>query len=72
MLSFIRRNLHTQLIHVKSQAYRMFVRPILEYSSTVWAPHTKCSIDKLEAVQRWAARYVMDDYKYNSSVSSMM
>ena len=72
MLSFIRRNLHTQLIHVKSHAYRMYVRPILEYSSAVWAPHTKCSIDKLEAVQRRAARYVMDDYRYNSSVSSMI
>ena len=35
----------------------MYIRPILEYSSTVcnWAPHIKCSIDKLEAVQRWAA-----------------
>ena len=50
----------------------MFIRPILEYSLSVWVPHTKCSIDKLEAVQRWAARYVMDDYKYNSSVSSMI
>ena len=35
------------------------------HSSTVWAPHTKRSIDKLEAVQRRAARYViiMDDYR---------
>ena len=72
MLSFIRQNLHTQLIHVKSHAYRMYVRPILEYSSAVWVPHTKCSIYKLEAVQRRAARYVMDDYRYNSSVSSMI
>ena len=75
MLSFIRRNLHTQLTHVKSQAYRMYIRPILEYSSTVWAPHTKRSgIDKLEAVQKRAAscRYVMNDYSYNSSVSSMI
>ena len=63
MLSFIRRNLHTQLTHVKSQVYRMYIRPILEYSSTVWAPHTKRSIDKLEAVQKRAAcRYVMNNY----------
>ena len=68
MLSFIRRNLHTQLTHIKSQAYRMYIRPILEYSSTVWAPYTKCNIDKLEAIQRRVARYVMDDYSYNSSV----
>ena len=38
MLSFIRRNLHTQLIYVKSQAYRMYIRPLLEYSSTVFGP----------------------------------
>ena len=50
----------------------MYIKPILEYSSTVLAPHTKRSIDKLEAVQRQAARYVMDDYRYNSSVSSMI
>ena len=72
VLSFIRQNLHTQLIHVKSQAYRMYIRPILEYSSIVWTPYTKRNIDKLKAIQRQAARYVMDDYRYNSSVSSMI
>ena len=43
MLSFIQRNLHIQLTHVKTQAYRMYIRSILEYSSTVWAPYTKCN-----------------------------
>ena len=31
-----------------------YVRPILEYAAVVWAPHTKCDIDRLEAVQRRA------------------
>jgi len=36
----------------------MYVKLILKYSSTVWAPYTNYNIDKLEAIQRCAARYV--------------
>jgi len=35
--------------------YQIYERPILEYAVCSWAPHTKCSIDKLESVQRRAA-----------------
>jgi len=44
---------------IKSTAYKSFVRPQLEYASTAWSPHTRCNIDKIEAVQRWAARSVL-------------
>jgi len=57
---------------IKSDAYRIYVRPILEYAVCSWAPHTKCSIDKLESVQRRAARFVMKDYHPTSSVTEMM
>ena len=33
-------------------------RPHLEYASTVWSPHQKYQIDKLEAVQRKVARFI--------------
>ena len=29
------------------------VKPILEYASTVWSPHTQRDIDAIENVQRW-------------------
>ena len=41
------------------------MRPLLEYSCKTWNPHTKRNIDKLEAVQRRATRWITrsdDDY----------
>ena len=72
MLSLLRRNLHNSQPAIKSQVYQIYVRPILEYSCVVWAPHTKCNIDKLESVQRRAARFATSDYSYTSSVSTML
>ena len=43
----------------------MTVRPHLEYASTCWKPCTKRNIDKLEAVQRRAARFVLSFYDYH-------
>ena len=57
---------------MKSDAYLMYVRPILEYAACSWAPNAKCNIDKLESVQRRAARFVNGDYRYTSSVTEMI
>ena len=48
------------------------VRPVIEYCSTVWSPHTKKYVSILEMVQRRAARYVTDRYRNTSSVTSML
>ena len=56
---------------MKSAAY-LSLRPILEYSSTVWSPYTKDYIHKIEMVQRKAARYVTNLYRNTISVSSML
>ena len=29
----------------------MYVRPTLEYGAVVWAPHIRCDIERVEAVQ---------------------
>ena len=50
---------------VKILAYNMIVRPHLEYASTCWNPYTKRNIDKLEAVQHRAARFVLSFYNYH-------
>ena len=45
--------------------YCSLVRPLLEYSWETWNPHTKRNIDKMEAVQRRATRWITrsdDDY----------
>ena len=38
------------------------VRPILEYASAVWDPHTNLNITKLESVQRCATRFCLGDH----------
>ena len=44
----------------------------MEYATTAWASHTKKVINKLENVQRSAARFVSNDYRRTSSVTSMI
>jgi len=34
------------------RAYRVYVRPLLEYYSVIWSPHLKCDIKAIERVQR--------------------
>jgi len=43
----------------KTKAYTALVRPILEYSAPVWAPHEHQHINALEKVQKRAARWVI-------------
>ena len=46
--------------------YCSLVRPLLEYACEVWNPFTKRNIDKIEAVQRRATRWISksnDDYE---------
>jgi hypothetical protein len=39
---------------------------------TVWDPFTNVNIQKLESVQRRSARFVMNDYRQTSSVTTML
>ena len=71
-LGFLKRNLKTSNQQVKSQAYQALVRPKLEYSCSVWDPHTSESKSKIEMVQRRAARYVCNRYHNTSSVTDML
>ena len=72
VIGFLRRNFHQCPIQTKSALYLTLVRPILEYAVTVWAPHHQSDIHQLEAVQRRAARFVMNCYDRYQSVSDML
>ena len=71
-LNFLRRNINIRNCNVKFQAYKTLVRPILEYSSTVWDPYTNKLINQIESVQRRAARFALHRYHRTSSVGSML
>ena len=71
-LGFLRRNINIGSVAIKQQAYYTLVRPLVEYASTVWDPHTKRNTKKLEMVQRRAARYVTNRHRNRSSVSDML
>jgi hypothetical protein len=57
---------------VKEQAYKAIVRPVLEYSSSVWDPYQVGQIHALEMIQRRAARFCLNRYQRLDSVSAML
>jgi hypothetical protein len=70
--AFIQRNLNHCPRETKSTCYLTLVRPLLEYACMVWGPHTAQNTQKLEAVQRRSARFVMNNYQQTSSETSML
>ena len=71
-LSFLRRNLRVRNVQAKSLAYKVLVRPTLEYCCPVWDPHHKNQEYQLEIVQRKAARFVLRRCHNTSSVTDML
>ena len=71
-LGFLKHNIRVHNRDLKSTAYKTLVHPRLEYASTVWSPHTDQNIDKLESVQRTAARWVTCDYRYSNASGSQL
>ena len=65
-------NVKTQNKQLKEAAYRTYVRPQVEYCSTILHPWQKHLTHRIEMVQRSAARYVQNDYLYTSSVTNML
>ena len=59
----LKRNLRMNNIKLKTTAYKTLVRPTMEYAATAWDPNTKKNINKLEGVQRSAARYILRNYE---------
>jgi len=70
-LDFLHRNLKCCPAHMKASCYKSLVVPIIEYGSTVWDPHLQKDINKVEKIQRRAARFVKNDYSWSTSVTSL-
>ena len=58
-------------LQVRQTAYKVLVRPTLEFATCAWAPHTKTGIQTIERIQRSTARFVTSGYHRTSYVSDM-
>ena len=56
----------------KELAYTSLVRPLLEYATPAWDPFHAKDINKVEMVQRRAARFAKSDYCRITSVSKLL
>ena len=71
-MGFLKRNIRSSPQAAKDTAYKTFVRPIVEYAASTWAPSMDTNTDKIEMVQGRAARFVTNDYGRKSSVTEMI
>ena len=71
-LAFLNRNLKGCPKKLRDTVYISLIRPSLDYSCSVWHLHKKSNKDKIEKVQRRAARFVSNKFKRKSSVSEML
>jgi len=72
VLNFIKRNLKRCPEKIKEKAYLTYVRPQTEYCTTIWDPNTKENIDKVEKVQKRAARFTKNNYEQQASPTKMI
>ena len=65
-LGFLGQNLYACPQEVKAAAYKGLVRPVLEYSGSVWDPSGIGLQNELEKVQNRAARFVTGNYNFET------
>ena len=65
-LGFPRRNLYACPQEVKEAIYKGLVRPILEYSGSVWDPSGVGLQNELEKVQNRTGRFVTGNYNFET------
>ena len=65
-LGFLRINIYACTQEVKEAAYKGLVRPVLEYTGSVWNASGVCLQDELEKVQNPAVRFVAGNYNYGT------
>ena len=73
-LGMIRRTFTIGSISTKRQLYLALIRSQLSYCSVIWRPHQIKHIKFLEAVQRHATKYILQDYTsdYKSRLKSLL
>ena len=71
-LGFLCRNMALALRETKAAAYKTLIQPKLEYAAPVWMPHHQKEIDRIEKVQRTAARWTCRRWHNQSHVGETL
>ena len=71
-LGFLHRNLNRCPSFIKTFCYKSLIIPILEYACTVWDPYTRKVINKIDKIQRRAARFTKNNYSWSTSVTGLI
>ena len=71
-LNFIRRNLKYCPQQAKATVYNSLVRSTVEYCTSTWDPYYAKDINKIERVNRRAARFIVGDHSPRSSITAML
>ena len=71
-LSFLMRNLRSCPQSLRELAYISLVRSQLDYAAATWDPYQVGHTQKIERIQRRAARFVCNNYSYYCCVTSMI
>lgn len=66
LLHFFRRNFKHSPSSLKATLYLTNIRPILEYACVIWDPYTINLTEKIERVQKQAARFVTGNYNFTT------
>ena len=74
VLNFVHRNIYrcTGTPEAKELAYTCLVHPLMEFAVPAWDPYRVKDINKLEMVQRHAARFAKSVYRRTTSVSKLV
>ena len=60
--SLILRTFVSRDPEILTKAFITYVRPLLEYCTPVWSPHTVCNANKIESCQRWFTKRIKGLY----------
>ena len=71
-LGLLKRTLSPCSQNVRYIAYKMLVRPQLEYASDVWIPFAMKCIKKIEQIQRNSCRFIFHEYCINTDTSLLI
>jgi len=73
MLGILRRNFKDVSCECFLNLYKTMVRPLLEYTNSIWSPRRVCDLTKIEKVQMKATKYMCrgKDLSYDDRLRSL-